>query len=148
MPDIVNNYTNEQIASAAYKDTGVDPDQVPLNSDLGTASTADVQTSPTDATAGAILNNETTSIGGFLNYTGANYQPEERGGLGVPTEIRNNSGASIATGATAIGSLLRVIVRDSNGVVTSSAALNASHVYENVGVTCPDNQLTTFLRIS
>ena len=76
MPNIVNNYTNEQLASAAYKDTGAASDEVPLNSDLGTASlvnvgtasteiplnsdlgtasTANVQTSPTDTTAGALM---------------------------------------------------------------------------------------------
>ena len=55
MPSIVNNYTNEQLASAAYKDTGTASDEVPLNSDLGTASAANVQTSPTDTTAGALM---------------------------------------------------------------------------------------------
>jgi len=41
----------------------------------GTAATADVQTSPSDATPEAVLNNETTHIGGNLNYTGANLNP-------------------------------------------------------------------------
>ena len=126
MPDIVNNYTNEQLASAAYRNTGVDPDQVPLNSDLGTASTADVQTSPTDATAGAVLNNETTSIGGFVNFTEANYQPETFNGLGVVKKLKNNSGGSIANGATVSGSLLAHYFVDATGTLIEAGATGGS----------------------
>jgi len=54
---------------------------------LGTAAPLDVQTSPTDATAGAILNNETTSIGGNVNFTEANLNPNVFSCTGVDKRI-------------------------------------------------------------
>lgn len=67
MVDIVNNYTNEQLEDAAYKKTGVNPSEIPLNSDLGTAAYSDVQTSPTDTTTGAVM-----TVGAFGNGSIAN----------------------------------------------------------------------------
>lgn len=96
MPDIVNNYTNEQLEDAAYKKTGLDPSEIPLNSDLGTAAYSDIQTSPSDATAGAVLNNETTHIGGNENWTSANLSPYIVGGV-APNVICGTCLASSST---------------------------------------------------
>lgn len=76
--------------TAATKNTGTASGEIPLNSDLGTASTKDVQSSPSDSTAGAVLNNETTHIGGEINYTSGNLNPNIFGGV--------SSGASLCQG--------------------------------------------------
>lgn len=114
----------------------------------GTAATSNIQASPTDATVGAVLTNETTEIGGKTNYTSANYQPEDRGGVGVVLELRNNSGSQVNKDGTAIGSLLRFFRRDSTGLITSTASGSGAHVYQNVGLDCPDNEVSNFVRIS
>jgi len=88
--------------------------------DLGTAAEADVQTSPTDATAGRLLNNETTHIGGNVNYTVANYQPEVSGtGIGVVRILKNNTGPS-GDGSTTSGSNLELTYLGGAGTMIAS----------------------------
>lgn len=80
--------------TAAEANIGTNPTEVPTNNDLGTAAQADVQTSPSDATAGAVLNNETTHIGGQVNYTGANLNPNVFGANGALKTIADGYGAT------------------------------------------------------
>jgi hypothetical protein len=91
----------ERLGDAGAKDTGTGATQVPTNADLptfGTAAEADVQATPTDSAAGRLLNNETTEIGGFINYTGANLNPNVFGGIGANDRLIS----SRANGSTLI----------------------------------------------
>lgn len=93
------------------------------NLGLGTSAVEDIQTSPTDATAGRLLNNETTHIGGDVNYTGANYQPQVVAGIGVCRYMQNNSGGLHTSGQTGIlGSALKYALGVSSGSWGSSSA--------------------------
>ena len=67
------------------------------NLGLGTAAVEDIQTSPTDATAGRLLNNETTHIGGEINYTGANFKTNVFEANAVGDSPINGSTADTAT---------------------------------------------------
>ena len=71
---------------------------------IGDAGGYDVQSSPTDATAGRLLTNETTHIGGNVNYTGANFQSEIFDGLKTKALMRNISGGNHANNGTYSGS--------------------------------------------
>ena len=64
--------------------------------DTANAASQLMQTSPTDATPGRVLNNETTSIGGNVNYTEANLNPNLFKGASVNDYICTGE----ATGAT------------------------------------------------
>lgn len=145
--------TNADLPSfgtAAEADTGAGASQVPLNSDLptfGTAAEADVQASPTDATAGALLNNETTHIGGNLNYTEANYQPETVNGIGVVMFMRNESGSNINQGATVSGAVLRNYFIDSSNNMSPFAS-GTTGSWLNVGTTISNNQGTLFTKVA
>tara|TARA_R110000850_G_scaffold101671_1_gene210168 strand:+ start:1217 stop:1603 length:387 start_codon:yes stop_codon:yes gene_type:complete len=98
----------------------------------GTAATLDVQTTPTDTTAGALLNNETTSIGGQVNYTGGNYQPTAlNGGINVPQLIRYNGGPTVIEGAAFSGSLLSYVFGTTAGAL--SAIGTGAGTWINVG---------------
>ena len=59
--------TNLGLGTAATKDTGTASNQIPLNSDLGTASTANVTTSATDTTAGRLLKVGDFGLGSAAN---------------------------------------------------------------------------------
>lgn len=132
--------------TAAYVNTGTASNEIPLNSDLGTASTKDVQTSPTDATAGRLLNNETTEIGGFVNYTGANYQPEISLGLGVVRIMSNKTGANVLDGSEISGANLRVSVVLSSGAWTATATAPTGTWKHVSGVTIANNEFGYFTR--
>ncbi len=115
----------------------------------GTAALANVQTSPSDATAGAVLNNETTHIGGNENWTGANYQPETGlSGIGVVKLMQNVSGGNIGAGSTISGADLRGVQLDSSGSSWSSTGIPAG-TWKNVsgGIT-PDSAARDFVRIA
>ena len=87
---------------------------------LGDSQGYDVQSSPSDATAGRILTNETTHIGGNLNYTGANYQPDVSGsGIGVVRLLKNNTGSS-SDGSTTAGSNLELTYAAGSGTMVAS----------------------------
>lgn len=63
MPTIKDNYLDVDLGTAAEKNVGTAPDEIPTNADLptfGTAAEADVTTSPTDTTAGRL-----TKVGDF-----------------------------------------------------------------------------------
>ena len=82
---------------------------------IGDAGGYDVQSSPTDATAGRLLTNETTHIGGNINYTGANYKPETENGLNVVRLMKNISGGTISNTSTVSGSVLQFSYASSAG---------------------------------
>lgn len=67
--------------------------------DSANGAAALVQASPTDATAGRLLNNETTEIGGFVNYTGANLNPNVFKCTGASKRIAYGVGLNASTAA-------------------------------------------------
>ncbi len=144
---IPTNALLPNFGTAAESDTGTGANNVPTNSDLGTAATKDVQTSPTDTTAGALLNNETTHIGGNLNYTGANYQPEDANGIGTRQWLRNNTGGNVLNNVVYSGALLQLSGNDASGGVLSGGIVNGSWRYVG-GATVPNGGAGLFLRDS
>lgn len=139
---------NSDLGTASTKNTGTAAGDIPLNSDLGTASTKNVQASPADATAGAVLNNETTHIGGELNYTDANYQPSTLNGLNTQIYAVNKSGSNIADGATVSGSLLKRLYFDGSLQATDSSQALVGTWKSMAGESIPDNFATLFVRIA
>jgi hypothetical protein len=127
MPNIAENYQKES---------------------LGTAATKDVQTSPTDATAGRLLNNETTHIGGEINYTGANYQPDDVNGKGVVKSMRNLSGAAISAGAIVSGSSLRFISTTVTGDALGSVTIPAGSYLNLFGDSVAAGNIADFVRLA
>ena len=114
----------------------------------GTAAYADVQSSPTDTTAGRLLNNETTEIGGFVNYTGANYQPEISLGFGVARIMSNKTGANVLDGTEISGANLRVSVVLSSGAWTATATTPTGTWKHVSGATIANNEFGYFTRIA
>lgn len=117
---------------------------------VGDAAFRQVQASPADTTAGALLNNETTHIGGNLNYTGVNYQPETLNGIGVVLKMKNKSGGSISNGATVSGSLLAHYFTDATGVSIEAGATGGSGtIWKNVsGSNVGNGNGVEFVRVS
>jgi len=116
----------------------------------GTAAYAKVQTSPTDATAGRLLNNETTHIGGNVNYTGANYQPQDVQGVNVPQFMQNNSGGAHSSGTSGIsGSDLKYARGLSDTGLWGSSSLSVSGTWKYVGrFTNQDQDYGLYVRIA
>lgn len=84
------------------------------------------QASPTDSTLGAYLTNETSSIGGNVNYTGANYEPVVDG-LGAKTRLFNNLVVGgVAAGAVVAGTNLKTYQSDTTGVLSTLATMSGS----------------------
>lgn len=114
---------------------------------LGDSQGYDIQASPSDSTSGRILTNETTHIGGNVNYTGANYQPETSNGIGVVKRMSNNSGSSIPGQATVSGSSLLFFQSDSTG--SSVSAGSATGTWKNVtGLAIAASNRGDFVRIA
>lgn len=138
------------VGDAAFYQVGTGASQIPTNAllpNFGTAAEADVQTSPTDTTAGALLNNETTHIGGEINFTGVNYQPETVDGIGVVRKLKNISGVSIANGATVSGSSISNYYVTDTGALLSSAS--PAGTWQNIsGVNIGINLGHDFVRIA
>ncbi|MCP4341882.1 MAG: hypothetical protein GY799_24110, partial [Desulfobulbaceae bacterium] len=139
------------LGTAAYADTGVDPDEVPTNSDLptfGTAAEANVQSSPSDTTAGAVLNNETTHIGGNENWTDANYQPETPQGVGVVRFLQNKSGAGHTPNQTGIaGSVLGIMFYNAVTGNIEYSGVTATGTYKQVdGINTNTNNAALYVR--
>ena len=142
--------TNNDLGSASLVDTGTGAANVPTNDDLGTAAYDDVQTSPSDTTAGALLNNETTHIGGDVNYTGANYQPEQTlSGLGVVRLMKNVSGSTFNSGQQMTGDNLRDAYFYASGSPQGGVRGNALHIYKNItGANVKSGGFAQVVRIS
>ena len=104
---------------------------------IGDAGGYDVQSSPSDATAGRLLTNETTSIGGFVNYTGANLNPNVFGGgtVGVVADGYANSSSIAVFTANIISNTapVSISVVGSFSVYTATDALIAAGVVPVLG---------------
>lgn len=112
----------------------------------GTAALSNIQTSPTDATVGAVLTNETTEIGGETNYTNANYQPQSFDGLGSPKILINKLGVTIINGASVAGSSLKTITFNADGSTWTEQVV-LSGTWENVsGQSLGDQTAGYFVR--
>ena len=80
-----------------------------------------------------------------LVYTGANYQPEEVGGIGVVKRMRSQKGSNIAIGESLAGSLIRHVTVDSTGSVVT--VLAASGTWKNVsGIIVANLEIADFVR--
>lgn len=91
--------------TAATKDVGLAPENVPTNSDLPTFGTA--AESNTGTASGQIPTaDDLNMVGQTVNYTGANYQPTTVWGVGVVRTMKNASGGNISTGQQVAGDLL------------------------------------------
>lgn len=144
--------TNGDLGTAAQVDTGTGAANVPTNDDLGTAAYDDVQASPSDATVGAVLNNETTHIGGEINYTGANLNPNVFGGDGSGDIIchgvaRSATQAWMFLSTSGIGLPASITV---DGTFSISTYALATGVASGVGssdmtLTLNSNKMTTIL---
>lgn len=84
---------------------------------------AKAQQSPSDSVAERLLNNETTHIGGQVNYTGANYQPDTSLGLGVVQLMKNVSGATISDNSIVPGTSLRSYYVNSSGALIQNTPI-------------------------
>jgi hypothetical protein len=136
--------TDLALGTAAYEDIGTAPDQVPLNSDLGSASLIDTGL----LTGNVPTADELSMVGETVNYTGANYQPEIFDGLNVPMLFKNNSGGSVAAGATAAGPDLEPYFISSTGAASPSGAA-MSGTYENTsGFSCDSLRGGQFTKVS
>jgi len=137
MPNIVNNYTNEQLASAAYKDTGAASDEVPLNSDLGTAATANVQTSPTDTTADALMAVGAFGLGGYVISADTDYDSGDYlvgGNYITPSSAMSNTPSDYTTGrhVIAVDGTELYIAQTLYGVTSSDKGKVWSRAFDSV----------------
>lgn len=147
MPDIVNNYTNEQLGSAAYKDSGTASDETPLNSDLGTMALVDKQASPADTTAGRGLTTDTTHVAAGVLYTEANYQPDKDDGLNSPRWMKNISGGSHTFDVSYPAAQLQWAYATTSGVVTGSGATSPAGTWKQItGRTLASNEFGLYVR--
>jgi hypothetical protein len=96
--------------SAALKDTGAAAGQVPLNSDLGTASTKNAQTSPTDTTADRTLMTDSLDADG--NVWGASNVEIGSNANGQYWKYPN--GMLVCTGAISLSVSLAAIADNTN----------------------------------
>lgn len=114
----------------------------------GTASLANVQSSPTDATVAAVLNNETTHIGGNENWTTANYQPEAPQGVGVVRFLQNKSGAGHTPNQTGItGSVLGIMFFNAVTGNIEYSGVTATGTYKQVdGINTNANNAALYVR--
>ena len=113
--------------TASLVDTGTGASNVPLNSDLGSASLVNTGL----LTGNVPTANQLSMVGQTVNYTGANYQPEVVGGIGVVVLLQNNSGGNISVGASVAGSSLKNIFFNSSGVFGTTGT--PAGTYKEVG---------------
>lgn len=167
--DFVNRYFGAFSSDPTVDDVGNPPDEgslywntvsnrfkvydsgvwiFPEDLGLGTAAYKDVQTSPSDATPEAVLNNETTHIGGEINFTGANYQPNDSLGIGVVRYMQNNSGATHSNGQTGIaGSALNICFGVGSSGLWASSGVSVVGTWTQVaGNTVGDQNYGLYVR--
>jgi hypothetical protein len=123
--------------------TGTLADQVPLNSDLGTASTKDTGTA-----TGQIPTADDLGVVGNTNITSANYDYENALGVGVVMILRNNSGSNLLSTATISGANLNIINFDGSGVLLDRGAVGVG-TWKNIsGQNITNGNSGHFSRIS
>lgn len=82
-------------------------------------------------------------------YTGANYQPEIVGGIGVSRLMKNNSGGNILSGATVAGTLINFSFFSGTSITASATTGGTGTVWKLVDpVTCATGSHSTFTRVS
>ena len=113
----------------------------------GTAATSNIQASATDSTAGALLNKETTSIGGHINWTKGVFQPLDYALIGHTLLARNVSGGNVPVNTDLDGSLLRSSKFTSTGSLTAVDLLTSGHTYKNMSWYAEDDEWSIFVRI-
>lgn len=134
MTKVNNNFSNS--SHAASKLVGTAPEEIPINSDLGTASTKNTGT----ATGEVPTADELSMVGQTINYTGENYQPNATYGIGAPQLMYTT--VTVASGAVVSGTLLRGVFfvagggSPNNGIISSGAWKNTSGRIANQDDSC------------
>ena len=118
--EIINDNFSDP-ANAASKLVGTAQDEIPLNSDLGDASLATVQTSPTDTTAGALMAVGAFGVGGEVDLRGTIYdtgQPQDLYGSGEIHGMCTNTNLGIPDLAAGSFGELHISVQWNNNSVS------------------------------
>ena len=139
MTKVNNNFGSS--ANAASKLVGTDPDEVPLNSDLGTASVKNTGTASGEIPTADDLG----MVGGQSNFTSANYQPNSVQGLNDPHELYYSAALALNSGDTVGGPDLNVFTRDINGVASIGGSPGGSYTYTG-SVPLTQNRIGRFNR--
>ena len=141
--DVYNDNFSDP-TNAASKEVGTLPENVPLNSDLGTSSTAD-----TGLLSGQVPTADDLSmVGETVNWTKGNYDPLTWQAIGHVVLAQNLTGGNIPAGTTADGSLLRQSKFTSVGAITGVDFLPTGYVYINMSWFTLVNEWSIFKRIS
>lgn len=123
------------LGTAAYVDTGTDAGDVPLNSDLGTASTLDAKTSVTSTTANQLIN---------YDY----FQYNQDFGIGKTLILKNLTGASVAPGSIIAGSSVDIVKITTGGLIQGAGSSGIIGSYRNAGGrTILSNEFGFFMRV-
>ena len=138
MTKVNNNFGSS--ANAASKLVGTAPAEVPLNSDLGTASVKNTGTG-----AGQIPTaDDLDMVGAVSNWSSNNLQTETSFGLNMQITVWYD-GAPVVDGANVSGANIRAWAMDSSGNLTAGGA--ATGTWKNIsGATVTTSRLANFMR--